>query len=74
MTEQINNFYQDAKTRLNSPTPDFWKKMQPVMGFTFGGITTVQALLPDGTSMWIKLGIAFIAGGLGYFTGSLAKK
>lgn len=67
----MNEFLNNAKERYNSPTPKFWKTMQPLMGFTFGGISAVQAMLPDGTPMWIKGLIVFVAGGLGYFVGKL---
>lgn len=70
----MKEFINDAKNRVNSPTPEFWKTMKPVMGFTFGGISAIQAMLPDGTPLWIKGIIVFVAGGLGYFVGNFGTK
>lgn len=70
----VNNFIKEAKDRYKSDTPDFWKNMKPIMGFTFGGLSAVQALIPDGTPLWIKGVFVFVCGGIGYFVGNFGTK
>ena len=65
----MKDFINNAIDRAKSPTPTFWKIMQPIMGFGLGGLSAVQASLNDGSPQWIKWGLVFVIGGLSYYAG-----
>ena len=74
METKIKSFTKEAIERAKSPTPEFWKTMKPVMGGVFGGLSAVQAALPDTTPRWIEWSIVFVVGAMSYFVGNFGTK
>jgi len=74
MTEEVKGFFKTGAERVKSETPSFWKNMRPVMGGFFGGLSAVQASLPEGAPQWVKWGIVFLVGAAGYFVGNFGSK
>lgn len=74
MLNKINDFSKLVVDRYKSPTPTFWKIMQPIGLFAFGGLSAIQNELSDNDPKWIKWLFTFAIGGLAILFGRLGSK
>lgn len=64
------NFAKELENRFTSDTPIFWKRMKPILGSLFGGLSALQASISDTSPEWTKWVLVFFIGALGYMVGN----